>query len=140
MYGTLCNQPARDFGFLREAMDNLFSGASGTVHEFPPVNVWANDNGAIIQAELPGVESAHIDIAVVNNTLTLKGKRAGEELKEDGRVLRRERQRGEFARALNLPFKVDGNAVSATFDKGVLTITLPRAESDKPRKIAIKAV
>lgn len=138
MYGNLCYQPARDFGFLREAMDNLFSGVSGTVHEFPPVNVWTNENGAVVRAELPGVDSANIDISVVNDTLTLKGKRPGEELNEGDRLLRRERLRGEFARALSLPFKVDANAVAAKFDNGVLTINLPRAESDKPRKIAIK--
>ncbi len=74
----------------------------------------------------------------MNDTLTLKGSRASEPLKEDERFLRRERLHGEFARALKLPFKVDGSAVAAKFDNGVLTIDLPRAESDKPRKIAIK--
>jgi len=137
MYGNFYYQPAREFGILREAMNELFSGVSGTVHEFPPVNVYTNDNGAVVKAELPGVNLENIELSVVNNTVTLKGNRGGEELKQDSRNLRQERLRGPFARALNLPFKVDASQVTAQLDKGTLTVTLPRAESDKPRKISI---
>ncbi|MEI6235066.1 MAG: Hsp20/alpha crystallin family protein [Planctomycetota bacterium] len=140
MYGSLCYQPAREFGLLREAVNELFSGASGAVHEFPPVNVYTNDNGAIVKAELPGVKLEELDITVANNTLTLRGNRGALDLKEEARTLRSERLRGQFARVLNLPFKVDATQSTAQFDKGTLTITLPRAESDKPRKIAIAAL
>ena len=140
MYGSLCYQPAREFGILREAMNELFSGASGAVHVYPPVNVYTNENGAIVKAELPGVKLDDLDISVANNTLTLRGSRSHEELKEGTRTLRAERLRGQFARELNLPFKVDASQATAQFDKGTLTVTLPRAESDKPRKIAIAAL
>ncbi len=137
MYGSLCHSPAREFGILREAMNDLFSGVSGAVHEFPPVNVYTNDNGAVAKAELPGIDLEQLELTVANSVLTLKGTRGCADLKNDVRALRSERIRGSFVRALNLPFKVDGAGVSARFDKGVLTVTLPRAESDKPRKIAI---
>jgi|ERR1043165_747119 HSP20 family protein len=139
MYGSLFHRPARDFDWLREAMNNLFSSASGTVHEFPALNVWANENGAVARGELPGMGPENIEISVLNDTLTLKGSRKGEELKPEDQWLRHERLHGEFNRALKLPFHVEGDGVSAEFKNGVLTVKLPRAESDKPRKIAIKA-
>ncbi|HLX64031.1 MAG TPA: Hsp20/alpha crystallin family protein [Planctomycetota bacterium] len=137
---SLFHQPARDFDWLREAMNNLFASASGTVHEFPALNVWANENGAIARAELPGIGPEALDISVLNDTLTLKGSRTGEELSQDDRWLRRERLHGEFSRSLRLPFRVNGDAVKADFKNGVLSVTLPRAESDKPRKITVKTV
>ena len=124
---------------LREAVNELFSGVSGAVHEFPPVNVFTSENGAIVRAELPGVSADQLELTVANNMLTLKGSRTNEELKSGVKTLRRERLRGQFVRSLNLPFKVDGSGVTAQFDKGLLTVTLPRAESDKPRKISITA-
>jgi len=139
MYASLFHQPARDFAWLREAMNNLFSSASGTVHEFPALNVWANQNGAVARAELPGMGSENIEISVQNDTLTLKGARKNEELKAEDNLLRHERLHGEFSRSLKLPFHVNGDAVTADFKHGVLTVALPRAESDKPRKIAVKA-
>ena len=122
---------------LREAVNELFSGVSGAVHEFPPVNVFTNENGAVVRAELPGVNADQLELTVANNLLTLKGNRVNDDVKDGVKTLRRERLHGQFVRALNLPFKVDGAGVSAHFDKGLLTVTLPRAESDKPRKIAI---
>lgn len=139
MFANTYSAPTLELDWLREAMDNLFSGPSGAVHEFPPVNVWANNDGAVIQAELPGISANDLDISVVNDTLTLKGARHAEPLKEGERFLRRERLRGEFTRSLKVPFKIDNNGVSAEFSKGVLTINVPRAESDKPRKIAVQA-
>ncbi len=57
MYGSHCHRPSHDVDFLRQAMNTLFSGVSGAVHEFPPVNIWTNESGAIVKAELPGVNS-----------------------------------------------------------------------------------
>jgi HSP20 family protein len=139
MYGSICN-PARDMQWLHAAMNDLFSGVSGTVHGYPPVNVWYNGETALAKAELPGVNAESLDISVVNDTLTLKGSRAGEldsAQAETAQWLRRERPVGEFTRAVKLPFRVESEKVSAAFNNGVLTLTLPRAEADKPRKIAV---
>jgi HSP20 family protein len=126
--------------WLHAAMNDLFSGVSGAVHGFPPVNVWYNGETALAKAELPGVNPESLDVSVVNDTLTLKGSRAGEldaAQAESAQWLRRERPAGEFTRAVKLPFRVESDKVGAAFSNGVLTLTLPRAEADKPRKIAV---
>jgi HSP20 family protein len=131
--------PSRDIARLRDEIDHLFSGASGTVHEFPAVNFWTQESGAVLTAELPGLSAEDVEIHVVSDTVTIKGQRTKPELK-DGEVLHRnERAAGSFARTLKIPFHVDGEKVEATFRNGVLTLTLPRASADLPRKIAVKA-
>jgi len=92
-----------------------------------------------VTAELPGVDPNNLDISVINETLTLRGSRKPPELKEGETFHRRERLFGEFTRTLQLPFRVDSNAVEAHVKNGVLIVKLPRAEADKPRKVAIKA-
>jgi HSP20 family protein len=103
------------------------------------MNVWTNQDGAIVTAELPGVASEDIDISVQGDTLTLRGCCQGGALEEGAVYHRRERGRGDFTRSIQLPFQVAGDQVEATFAKGVLSISLPRAEADKPTKITIKA-
>jgi HSP20 family protein len=101
--------------------------------------VWANEEGVIVSAELPGVAPEDIDISVVGDTLTLSGTRNSEEA-EGFTYTRRERGHGEFTRTFQLPFQIQGDQVEASFDKGVLHITLPRVEEDKPKRIEVKAV
>jgi HSP20 family protein len=103
------------------------------------MNVWANPDGAVVTAELPGVNPEDIDVSVVGETLTLTGSRTPEELKEGEKYHRRERGQGKFTRTFQLPFPVEADKVEAVFEKGVLHISLPRAEADKPKKISIKA-
>ncbi len=107
--------------------------------EFPAVNVRANGDTAEVRVELPGVEPKDVDISVVGKTLTLKGSRPAEEPKEGESCHRSERWSGSFSRAVDLPFAIDATKVEARFNKGVLTIALPRAEEDKPRKIIVKS-
>ncbi len=116
------NMPARGFG----------------APAFPALNVWTSADGAMVTAELPGVSSDDLDISVVSQTLTLKGDRKAEELDECCQYHRQERGNGHFSRSIELPFPVEADKVEALFDRGILTITLPRAESDKPRKIVVR--
>ena len=105
---------------------------------YPAMNVWTNDEGSVVTAEMPGVDPQEIDISVEDDTLTLRGsRRAGEQ--EGVTYHRRERGGGSFARSVQLPFRVETNEVEASFEQGVLSIELPRAESDKPHKIAIQS-
>jgi HSP20 family protein len=106
---------------------------------YPAMNVWANEEGLQITSEVPGVNPKDIDISVVGNTLTLTGIREPEELKEGSRYHRQERGYGNFTRSLQLPFSVNVDKVEANFKDGILNIVLPRAEEDKPKKIAIKS-
>jgi HSP20 family protein len=128
---------------LRRDMNRLFTqmptGLAGdATQNFPAMNVWMDQDGVVVTAELPGVAPDDIDISVVGDTLTLKGSRQPDELEEGGTYHRRERRYGTFTRAFQLPFQVDPNQVEATFGSGVLQISLPRAEEDKPKKIAVK--
>ncbi|MFC1525941.1 Hsp20/alpha crystallin family protein [Candidatus Latescibacterota bacterium] len=107
--------------------------------EYPPLNVWCNEDETIVQAELPGLAADDIDISVVQNTLTLRGSRNPEGLKEGESYHRRERWTGRFVRSLELPFEVDNSKVEAEYKHGMLTIRLPRAEEHKPKKITVKA-
>jgi HSP20 family protein len=107
--------------------------------EFPPMNVWTNTEGAVVTVELPGVNPEQIEVSVVGDTLTLRGKRVAEDLPEGARYQRRERFQGEFARSLQLPFTIDADHVEAQYENGILTITLPRAEADKPKRITVQA-
>ena len=118
--------------------DPFFMAGGRTAPGYPAMNVWTNENGAVITAELPGVNPADIDIAVTGDVLTLSGNRQPEELGEDDKYHRRERGYGRFIRTFQLPFQVEANQVEAAFEKGVLHLSLPRAEADKPRKITIK--
>jgi len=103
------------------------------------MNVWSNDEGLFITAEVPGVSNEDIDISVIGDTLTLTGNRKPDEIDENTRYHRQERGYGNFSRSVQLPFPVNVSKVDATFHNGVLSIALPRAEEDKPRKIAVKS-
>ena len=136
--------PWREMARLRRDMNRLFApmptGYVGDVAPtYPAMNVWTDEDGAIVTAELPGVAAEDIDVSVVGDTLTVKGSRQPDELEEGGTYHRRERRYGTFTRALQLPFQVEAGQVEATFGNGVLRVSLPRAEEDKPKKIAVKA-
>jgi HSP20 family protein len=110
-----------------------------SAHEFPPINVWSSESGVIVRTEIPGTDPNDVDISLVNDTLTIKGSRHPETLKDEQRCHRQERGYGQFTRSLQLPFGVEADRVQARFTNGVLQITLPRAEADKPRKIGVIA-
>ena len=98
----------------------------------------ANEDGVIVSAKLPGVAAENINISVKENTVTIAGTREAKTLEEGQKFLRRERRDGDFSRTFRLPFAVDRNGVEAVFENGVLSVSLPRAEEDKPRKIQVK--
>ncbi len=106
---------------------------------YPALNVWTNEEGLNVTAEVPGVKPEEIEINVVGDTLTLTGTRKADELDENVRYHRQERGYGDFTRSLQLPFQVDVDKVEATFRNGVLMVAMPRAEEDKPRKITVKS-
>ena len=110
-----------------------------TAPSYPALNAWVDEETALITAELPGVDPEDIDLSIVGDSLVLKGMREPDQMGEDARYHRRERGYGQFTRTIELPFLVEIEDVEATFDNGVLTISLPRAEADKPKKISIKA-
>lgn len=132
----------REVDRLQREMNRLFEnyspGRARSAAGYPAMNVWASEEGLKVTAELPGLSTDDLDISVVGQTLTVNGLRKRDELPEEARYHRQERGYGKFSRSIQLPFTVDVKNVEATFKDGVLYIDLPRAEEDKPRKIAVK--
>lgn len=110
-----------------------------SVAGYPRINLLASDREAVVQAELAGVDPQKVDVSVVSDTLTIAGQREPEQLPDGATVYRRERPAGEFSRTVQLPFAADPQAVKASFKNGVLTVVVPRAEADKPRRIRVEA-
>jgi HSP20 family protein len=128
----------RDVRRTQEEMNRLFGGFRlATSSEFPPVNVWAGPDGAVVAAEVPGVSPDELDITVHQDTVTLRGKREPEVMGDDMVAHRRERPHGSFTRTIVLPFRVDADKVAARFDRGLLTLELPRPAADKPRQVKV---
>lgn len=117
------------------ASDWLEAGPSGG-GSFPPMNAFRKGDDYVLVAELPGVERADLDIQVKGNTVRLAGKKVPKYPDKAG-LHRRERPFGQFDRAVTLPIEVDADKVQATYQDGMLALLLPRAEHDKPRRIAL---
>lgn len=128
--------PWREFERMSRAMSGLSAPAAV---EFPAVNVWLAADNAVVTTELPGIDPQSLDITVVDKTLTLRGSRDPEKLNDGETYHRRERWNGQFTKTVEMPFPVESTKVEARFTKGVLSVFLPRAEADKPRKINISA-
>lgn len=128
--------PWREFERTRRAFSRL---STPTTAEFPAMNVWVTGDHAVVTTEIPGIDLKSLDISVIDDSLTLKGSRKSEDLKEGECYHRRERWEGQFTKTFHLPFRIEAGKVEARFTKGVLYISLPRAEADKPKKISVKA-
>jgi HSP20 family protein len=129
--------PLESLAELSGEMDRLFGGDPASA--FPVVKVDVQENQATVTAEIPGVQADQLDIRLEGNRLTLAGERPAAPAEPNATVLRRERFAGAFERTLALPFRVDADKVEAVHERGVLMVTLPRADADKPRKIAVKS-
>lgn len=131
--------PFQELSRLQDEMNRLFSDyrATGQTGDYPPVNLWAGDEGVVASAEVPGVAPEDLEITVQDNTLTLKGERRPPETGEEAVYHRRERAYGAFGRTIVLPFNVDPDQVEARFDDGILMIRLPRPAAERPKRIKI---
>jgi len=134
LFGSL-----RDMHRLQNSLNRLLSTSVPieAPAEFPLINVWTSENGVIVRAEIPGIAPDDVDISLVNDTLTIRGFRNPEELQEGESRHRQERGFGQFSRSLQLPFGVEADHVQAKFSNGVLQITLPRSEAERPRRISV---
>ncbi|OGW40989.1 MAG: hypothetical protein A2010_16000 [Nitrospirae bacterium GWD2_57_9] len=124
------------------SLERLNRAAAGLVPaaapEFPAVNVWADGDSAMVTAELPGIDPKAVDISLTGKSVTLRASRQPDDAKDGESYHRRERWYGQFSRTIDLPYVIDAAKVDARFSRGVLHLTLPRAEEEKPKKIAIK--
>jgi HSP20 family protein len=119
-------------------LNRLFGGLRiSATTEFPLLNLWTSPDGAIVAAEVPGVVPEDLDITIRRDTVIVRGTRPPEPVDQGTVVQRQERTHGSFARTILLPFRVDADKASARFERGVVTLTLPRPEDDKPRQIKV---
>jgi HSP20 family protein len=109
-----------------------------TAGDFPPVNMWSNEQQVIATVEVPGVNPDDIHLNVLEDTLSIQGKRVAEVAGEKQAAYhRQERYTGNFKRMFKLPFKIDPEKTEARYEKGVLRIVLTRSEKDMPKPIKV---
>lgn len=133
--------PFTEMRRLQADMNRLFEGvgvgAFPGPRAYPPVNLWLGDESVVVTAELPGLSTDDIHLAVREDTLTIEGERKAPAADERASWFRRERPFGSFSRSIELPFRVDPDRVKARVHDGVLEIELQRPQEDLPRRIAI---
>jgi len=130
--------PLQEFQGEVNRLFDQWLGEKGTP-AYPPVNIWEEKDHLYVEAELPGLDPATLEVLVAEgNQLTIKGERK-KPAPEKGFWHRQERGSGRFARTVTLPYLVDAEHVEAKLEHGVLRVQLAKHESAKPRKIAVKA-
>jgi HSP20 family protein len=105
----------------------------------PSVDIYETENELVVKADLPDVEPKDIDVRVENNTLTIAGERKFEAKSNDKGYHRIERNYGNFVRSFTVPNTFDTDKINAAFKNGVLTVTLVKKETAKPRQIKVEA-
>jgi len=103
----------------------------------PAVDIYEEENGVALKAELPGIDKKDISIDVKDGVLTLSGERTVENETEEKNFYRRERTYGKFQRLFTLPEGVSAEDITADFKDGVLKVHIPKAEVEEPKKITI---
>jgi HSP20 family protein len=124
------------FTSLNDELSRLF-GSQVAESWTPAVDVYENKENFVVQAELPGLKRENIEVSLHDGTLTISGERKAEKRSEETEVHRAERYVGRFQRALVLPTTVAPDKVKAAYIDGVLTVTLPKTEEAKPKKIDV---
>jgi HSP20 family protein len=103
----------------------------------PALEVYEDKENFVVHADLPGFKREDVEVSLHDGTLTLSGERKAEPRRADAEVYRAERYIGRFLRAVGLPATVATEKVKASYSDGVLTVTLPKTEEAKPKKIDV---
>lgn len=141
--------PWRQFGELssfRKEMDRLWDRVGGETplsRTFgdvwsPSVDISETKDSFVVKAELPGLEAKDVNVSISGEVLTIKGEKKAEEEAKDEHYHCVERYSGSFQRIFQLPSGVKADQIKATFDKGVLKVTLPKVEEAKKKEIEVK--
>jgi HSP20 family protein len=145
---TLSRDLAPVASTLERGINRLFSDALGGLDWqyrdnagaswVPPVDIFEEADAIRIVAEVPGVKPQDVKISLENNVLTMHGTKQQVAEERTERVHRYERTYGTFERSFTLPATVDANNIKASYEHGVLTVTLPKVEKAKPRQIEVQ--
>jgi HSP20 family protein len=103
----------------------------------PAVDVREEGDAFVFTADLPGLSKDEVEVTFEENVLTIAGERSLHDEGEQGQYRRVERRYGKFTRSFSLPGQVDAQKVQGAFENGVLTVTVPKAEAARPRKIEL---
>ncbi len=132
---------------LRQAMDRLFEDSfvspwswrtvAGT--QWPAIDIHDTPEAVVVKAALPGIRPEDVEITMTGQTLSLRGEFKADESVEQGRYLVQERRYGTFHRQVELPVRVKSESAEASFENGLLTLRIPKADEVKPRQIQIHA-
>jgi HSP20 family protein len=140
---TEYNQPGQSLS-LRGAMDRLLedafvpSLATTDGRRWPAMDIRDTPEAFVVEAAVPGIKPDEVEITVQNQTLTIRGEVKEEAETQRGEYLYRERSFGRFSRQVQFPSRVDADKAEASFDNGILRLTVPKAEETKPRRIEVK--
>jgi len=139
--------PFRELVTLQDRVNSLFEGfsdvsgkeqlAAGTF--VPPVDIYEDEQNLVLKLEIPGVNEEDLQVSLENNLLTVKGERKFEKEENEENFHRIERRFGTFTRTFRMPNTVDSDHTSASYDKGILKITLAKRAEAKPKQIKIGA-
>jgi HSP20 family protein len=125
---------------VNRLFNTLLSPGEGRSERWSPaMDLVEADDHYVLRADLPGMDEKDVSIEIEDNVLTISGERRDEHEEKRQGWHRVERSFGRFSRSLTLPEGVDPEAVGAEFNKGVLSITVPKPEQRKPRRIQISA-
>ena len=144
-------QPYREMVSLSDVMDRMLSRA--VVRPFDafdvapywdgtramPIDVIEDKDGYTVKASVPGIQPEELDINIENNVVTIRAERKAEDNKDENTVHRQERYYGKLERCFTLPVEVDADKAKAELEHGVLKLSLPKAETVKPKTIQVKA-
>jgi HSP20 family protein len=138
------SSPFSELVSLRQAMDRLFEDSFVRPNRYPtaydgalPIDVRSTPDHLEIEAALPGVTPDDVDITVEGGTVTISASSQSDEREEAGNYLVREIRRGNVSRTIALPTGYEAERAEASFEHGVLTLTVPKAEQLKPKQIRI---
>ncbi|HEV2118413.1 MAG TPA: Hsp20/alpha crystallin family protein [Terriglobales bacterium] len=137
--------PFRELSTIQERMNRLFQDTYSSNREeglstsafAPPADVYEDDNHVTLKLEVPGIDEKDLDIRVENNNLIIRGERKFEKEEKEENFRRVERQYGSFVRSFALPSAVDTDNINANYDKGVLSISMPKRAEAKPKQIQV---
>ena len=132
------SDPLANLRFFEDAFNRLLSEPRASRPWSPAVDIFETEDELVLKADVPEVELKDIDVRVENQTLTLSGERKFEKDDNSKGFHRIERSYGSFVRSFAVPNTFDTDKIGAGFKNGVLTVTLPKKETAKPRQLKVE--